>query len=324
MRQIIKQLVLAALTLIFMTAYLPVTEAAGTFTSYYYGSNFYYKVYVPGTYTAGTKVPLMVMLHGCLQNPNDFAAGTRMNALAEEKKFIVLYPEMNVYANPNACWNWFYDYNQHRGSGEPAIIKGMVDAVKAKYSIDSSRVYVAGLSAGAGMSVIMGATYPDVFRAVGVSAGVEYNAANTAAGGISAMSYGGIDPNTAGRDAYYEMGSYKRRMPVIVFHGTSDTTVELINAAQVITQWAQTNDLVDDGSDNGSVNNTAELTTSGTVNGRSYTKYVYNDGSGSSLIHYYKVSGLEHAWSGGSTAGSYTDPYGPDASRVMWDFFSAH
>ncbi|ASS77183.1 hypothetical protein CIG75_10165 [Tumebacillus algifaecis] len=307
-----------------MIAYVPVSEAAGTFTESYYGSNFFYKVYVPSNYVAGTKVPLMVMLHGCLQNPNDFAAGTRMNALAEEKKFIVLYPEMNIFANPNRCWNWFYDYNQHRGLGEPAIIKGMVDQVKAKYSVDNARVYVAGLSAGAGMSVIMGATYPDVFSGVGVSAGVEYNAANTAFGGISAMSYGGIDPRTAGWNAYYEMGSYKRRMPVVVFQGTSDTIVNPINASQVIAQWAKTNDLVDDGLENDSVKNVAGLTTAGSVNGRSYTKYVYHDKYGSSLLEYWKVNGMAHAWSGGSTAGTYTDPAGPDASRIMWDFFTTH
>jgi poly(hydroxyalkanoate) depolymerase family esterase len=324
MRQMVRKLGLVVLTLIFMMAYMPATQAAGSFTEYYYGSNFYFKVYVPSSYQAGTKVPLMVMLHGCLQDPDDFAAGTRMNALAEEKNFIVLYPEMNIFANANQCWNWFYDYNQHRGSGEPAIIKGMVDWVKSRYSIDSSRVYVAGLSAGAAMSVIMGATYPDVFRGVGVSAGLEYNAANTATGGINAMLYGGIDPNTTGRDAYDEMGSFKRRMPVIVFHGTSDTTVNPVNASQVVTQWAQTNDIVDDGFDNGSVNDAADQTISGSINGRSYTKYVYHDRFGASLIEYWKVSGLQHAWSGGSTAGSYSDPYGPDASRIMWDFFMSH
>lgn len=299
--------------------------ATGTFTEYYYGSNFWFKVYVPSTYQSGTSVPLMVMLHGCLQNPDDFAAGTRMNQLAEEKNFIVLYPEMNVYANSNMCWNWFYDYNQHRGSNEPAIIKGMVDQVKGAYSIDNSRVYVAGLSAGAAMATIMGVTYPDVFRGVGVSAGVEYNAANTATGGINAMKVGGPNPDLAGYDAYLEMGSYKRRMPVIVFHGTSDGTVAPVNATQVVGQWAQTNDYVDDGSNNDSVNAAADSTTTGTVSGgRSYTRYVYNDRYGNGLIEYYKVNSMGHAWSGGSSSGSYTDPLGPNATRIMWNFFTSH
>ncbi|HEU4963493.1 MAG TPA: PHB depolymerase family esterase [Bacilli bacterium] len=322
--------VILALSLMFSlfigVSFTPTTHAAaGTFSEYYYGSNFWFKVYVPSSYQSGTSVPLMVMLHGCLQDPDDFAAGTRMNDLAEEKGFLVLYPEMNVYSNPNMCWNWFYDYNQHRASGEPAIIKGMVDQVKGAYAIDNNKVYVAGLSAGAAMATIMGATYPDVFHGVGVAAGVEYNAANTAGGGITAMSYGGPSPDSTGYDAYYEMGSNKRRMPVIVFHGTSDSAVAPINATQVVGQWAQTNDYIDDGSNNDSMNATADSTTSGTVTGgRSYTHYVYKDQNGSGLIEYYKVSGMEHAWSGGSSNGSYTDPYGPDATRIMWNFFTSH
>ncbi|MGB8954829.1 MAG: PHB depolymerase family esterase [Tumebacillaceae bacterium] len=320
---------LSALFLCFamMFAFVPASHAASSFDYYYYGSNFYYKVYVPSTYTAGTAVPLVVMLHGCLQSPNDFAAGTRMNALAEEKKFIVLYPEMNVYANPNMCWNWFYDYNQHRNAaGEADIIAGMTNWVKSNYSINSSKVFVAGLSAGAGMASIMGATYPDLFKAVGVSAGVEYDAADTAMGGVSAMSSGGfVTPTTSGNEIYTEMSTRKHRMPVIVFHGTSDTTVNPLNATEVITSWAQANDKIDDGLDNNSVDATADATLAGSVTGgKSYTKYTYKDNAGASLIEYYKVNGMTHAWSGGSSAGSYTDPAGPDASRIMYDFFMTH
>jgi poly(hydroxyalkanoate) depolymerase family esterase len=269
---------------------------------------------------------MMVMLHGCLQNPDDFAAGTRMNALAEEKGFIVLYPEMNVFANSSMCWNWFYDYNQHRGAaGEADIIKGMVDSVKGLYTIDSNKVYVAGLSAGGSMASIMAATYPHVFRGLGVAAGTVYDAADTAMGGIAVMSYGTGLPNTKGYNAYYEMGSYKRRMPVIVFHGSSDTTVYPVNGSEVVTSWANANDYIDDGLDNDSVNDIYDVKTTGTVSGgRSYTKYVYNDKNGAGLIEYYYVSGMTHAWSGGSSAGSYTDPSGPDATRIMWDFFVAH
>jgi len=319
-----KGLAIVLSLLMVLVALAPAAQAA-SFTQSYYGSNFYYKVYVPSSYKAGTAVPLMVMLHGCLQNPDDFAAGTRMNALAEEQGFIVLYPEMNVFANPNMCWNWFYDYNQHRGAGEPAIIKGMVDVVKSRYSINAGRVYVAGLSAGAGMATIMGVSYPDVFRGVGVSAGVEYDAADTAFGGINAMKYGGADPTLTGNNMYVEMGSYKRSMPVIVFHGTSDTIVAPINAAQVVTSWAQLNDRVDDGADNNSMNDGADVTTTATApGGRSYTKYVYNDKNGASLIEYYKVTSMSHAWSGGSSNGTYTDPAGPDATRIMWNFFMSH
>ena len=315
------------LCLAMMFTFVPASHAASSFNEYYYGSNFWFKVYVPSTYTAGTAVPLVVMLHGCLQDPDDFAAGTRMNALAEEKKFIVLYPEMNVYANANMCWNWFYDYNQHRNAaGEADIIAGMTNWVKSNYTINSSKVFVAGLSAGAAMATIMGATYPDLFKAVGVSAGVEYDAADTAMGGITAMSSGGfVTPTTSGNEIYSEMSTRKHRMPVIVFHGSADTTVKPINATEVVTSWAQANDMIDDGTDNNSVDATADLTVNGTVTGgRSYTKYTYKDNLGAGLIEYYKVTNMTHAWSGGSSAGSYTDPLGPDASRIMYDFFMTH
>jgi poly(hydroxyalkanoate) depolymerase family esterase len=321
----LKKIGLVMLALLMLLGFTPqANAAAGSFTWSYYGSNFYYKTYVPTTYKPGTAVPLMVMLHGCQQNPDDFAAGTRMNELAEEKGFIVLYPEMNVWANANMCWNWFYDYNQHRGAaGEPDIIKGMVDQVKSKYTIDSNKVFVAGISAGGYMATIMGATYPHVFKAVGVAAGGEYNSADTAMGGVTAMSTGGPDPNTQGYNIYQEMGSYKRRMPVIVFHGTSDTIVKPVNANQVITSWAQANDYVDDASNNNSVDDVADLSSSGSVpGGRSYTKYSYKDKNGAVLIEYYKVTGMGHAWSGGSSNGSYTDPTGPDMTRIIWDFFT--
>lgn len=321
-----KKLFLLMLAFFVVMTFAPTPSQAATFNTYYYGSNFYYKVYVPSSYQAGTAVPMMVMLHGCLQDPNDFAAGTKMNALAEEKGFIVLYPEMNVYANSSMCWNWFLDYNQHRGAaGEADIIKGMVDTVKGAYTIDANKVYVAGLSAGGSMASIMGATYPHVFRGVGVAAGTVYDAADTAGYALTVMDYGTGVPNTKGLAAYQEMGNYKRRMPVIVFQGSSDSTVAPVNGSEVVTSWANTNDYIDDGSDNNSMNDTYDLKTTGTVTGgRSYTKYVYNDKNGVGLIEYYYVSGMTHEWSGGSTAGSYTDPYGPDASRIMWNFFTTH
>jgi poly(hydroxyalkanoate) depolymerase family esterase len=326
MKSAFRKLGLLVLAFLITLTFTPAKSEAASFTEYYYGSNFYYKVYVPTSYKAGTAVPLMVMLHGCLQNPDDFAAGTRMNTLAEQKGFIVLYPKMNIFANSSMCWNWFLDYNQHRGAaGEADIIKGMVDAVKSQYTIDSNKVYVAGLSAGATMATIMGVTYPDVFRGVGVAAGLEYNAADDAFTAASVMLYGSYDPNLAGRDAYTEMGPYKRRMPVIVFQGTGDTTVYPINGDQVVSSWAQVNDLVDDGLDNNSMNDVSDGTTTSTVpGGRTYTKFLYKDKNGLGLIEYYNVFGMGHAWSGGSTAGSYTDPAGPDATTIMWNFFTTH
>jgi poly(hydroxyalkanoate) depolymerase family esterase len=300
----------------------PAKAEASSFSRYYYGSSFYFKVYVPNSYTRNSSVPLMVMLHGCTQDPDDFAVGTKMNQLAEEKNFIVLYPEMNAAANINKCWNWFYMYNQQRGSGEPAIIAGMTNWVKENYNIQSNHVFISGLSAGGVMSSIMGAAYPDLFSGVGISAGGMYKAATTVTGGFYAMTYGSpYSPESRGYDAYLEMGSRYKRMPVIVFHGTSDDTVNPVNATQAVQQWAETNDRVDDGQNNNSVDTAADTIINGTSNGRNYTKYHYYDEEGNSLIQYWKVSGLEHAWSGGNSNGSYTDPSGPDVSRIMFEFF---
>ena len=302
---------------------LPV-YAAGTFTSVSYSGRTY-KLYVPSGYTAGSNVPLMVMLHGCTQNPDDFANGTRMNALAETEKFIVIYPEQTSSANSSKCFNWFETAHQSRGSGEPALIAGMVNDVKSKYSIDSSKVYVAGLSAGAGMSVILGATYPDVFKAIGVGAGLEYKAATSMTGAFTAMSSGGPSPNTQGQVAYNAMGSYKRVVPTIVFHGTSDTTVATVNGNQVLSQWAETNDRADDGVSNDSIDDVADVTESVPANGskRAYTRYVYNDSTGKPVMEKYLITGMAHAWSGGVTPGTYVDANGPDATTIAWNFFKS-
>ncbi|MCP2015093.1 poly(hydroxyalkanoate) depolymerase family esterase [Deinococcus sp. HSC-46F16] len=278
-----------------------------------------YTLYTPPA-GAGTPRPLVVMLHGCTQSPADFAAGTRMNDLADQKGFLVVYPEQPSSANQNKCWNWFEPTHQSRGQGEPAAIKAIVDAVKGRTSVDGSRVYVAGLSAGAAMSVIMGATYPDVFSAIGVGAGLEYKAATSTAAAFTAMNSGGPNPDAQGIAAYNAMGTAKRNVRAIVFHGTSDYTVYPVNGDQVAAQWVQTNDLTDDGADNGSKATSQVTSRSGTVSGgRAYTVKTYAGG----VVEHWTVTGMGHAWSGGSTAGTYTDPQGPDASAEMWRFFSA-
>ncbi|MBO8164185.1 MAG: PHB depolymerase family esterase [Brevibacillus sp.] len=303
---------------------VPVTHAAGTFTSKTY-NNRTYKIYVPGGYQQGIAVPLVVMLHGCTQDPDQFAAGTQFNTLAEQENVIVIYPEQPASAHLNKCWHWFDPAHQSRGSGEPALLAGMINQVKSEYTIDDNRVYVAGLSAGAAMSVIMGATYPDIFAAVGVASGLEYKAATSETGAWIAMSNGGPDPVQQGNAAYTAMGSYNRVVPTIVFHGTSDYTVYPVNGHQVISQWAQTNDRSSDGTDNNNIDDTADETINGQVpGGRNYTKYVYKDQESAVVMEKYMVEGMGHAWSGGSSAGSYTDPQGPNASQIIWDFFQNH
>jgi poly(hydroxyalkanoate) depolymerase family esterase len=292
----------------------------GSYTNAY-GSRSY-QLYVPSSYTGATPVPLMVMLHGCSQTASDFAAGTRMNSWAESRGFLVLYPQQSVFANGGSCWNWFYIANQVRGSGEPSIIAGMIDQVKAGYNVDAARVGTAGISAGAAMSSIMACTYPDKVRKAATSAGMMYGAATTATGGVNAMLYGSIyDPVAEGTDCYNRMGANRRTIPVLIFQGTGDGTVNPVNASQVTSQWTQTADLTTDGADNGNVDATADATVSGTTC-RAYTRYDYdNSATGAVVVRKYLVSGMGHAWSGGSTAGSYTDPCGPDASSLLVSFF---
>ncbi|KJL04570.1 PHB depolymerase family esterase [Priestia aryabhattai] len=300
------------------------SSAAGSFTSKTYNGRTY-KLYVPSGYQGGTALPLVVMLHGCTQDPDQFAAGTQMNALAETEKFLVLYPEQPSSANSNKCWNWFDTAHQSRGSGEPALIAGMVNQIKSSYSIDADQVFVGGLSAGAAMSVIMGATYPDIFAAISVGAGLEYKAATSVTGAYTAMGSGGPNPIQQGDLAYSAMGDHKRVVPVILFHGTADYTVAPINANQILSQWAQTNDRAADGLDNNNIDDTADQTSTGTVSGgRSYTQYIYKDTAGKTVMEKYMIEGMGHAWSGGSTSGSYTDPKGPNATKLSWNFFKSH
>ncbi|MFC4636854.1 alpha/beta hydrolase family esterase [Deinococcus hohokamensis] len=279
-----------------------------------------YEVYSPPS-TAGKARPLVVMLHGCTQDPADFAAGTQMNALADAQNFVVLYPAQDSSANANKCWNWFESAHQTRGQGEPAVIKAMVDQIKAATPIDERRVYVAGISAGGAMSVMMAATYPDVFAANGVSAGLEYQAGTDLVSGVAAMSLGGPNPALQGAAAFRASGSQRRVVPSIVFHGTNDVTVAPVNGQQAAEQSLHTADLADDGLNNGSVSSAGAVTTAGAVpGGKAYTVTAYAGGQ----VELWSISGMRHAWSGGNAAGSYTDPQGPDASAEMWRFFSTH
>lgn len=292
---------------------------SGTYYSAY-GARFY-KLWVPAGYDGSSARPMLVMLHGCQQNADDFAAGTGMNALADARNFLVLYPEQGLAYNGADCWNWFYIANQVRGSGEPSVIAGMIGWAKSHYRV-SSKVAVAGISAGAGMANIMGCTYPDLFQGVASVAGMMYGAATSMTGGTNAMLYGSIySPDSLGTSCKDRMGTLKHAMPTLVFQGMSDSVVNPLNATQVVGQWAQTNDLVTDGLDNGNVDNVADAVVTGSAC-RAYTRRDYLDSStGSVLVRKYEISGMGHAWPGGSAAGSYTDSCAPNASGIMADFF---
>jgi poly(hydroxyalkanoate) depolymerase family esterase len=322
-----------ALILFCLIPLLPRAHASGgTFTQYTYngpaGSR-PYVVYTPVNYQVGTVVPLIVMLHGCTQTPADFAAGTQMDTLADQKQFIVVYAQQTSTNNALSCWNWFLPADQARGGGEPAIIAGIVQTVEqttSQWTIDSERVYVAGMSAGAAMAVIMAATYPDIFAALGSESGLEYQAATSQTAATTAQSQGGPDSMQQGQVAYNAMGSAARVVPTIVFQGESDFTVAPVNGDQIVQQWMETDHLASGGTYNASFGSPA-TTSSGQVpgsGGHTYTIETWNDNHASEIEEYWKVNGMGHAWSGGSTGGSYTDPNGPSATSAMYTFFLNH
>ena len=277
-----------------------------------------YRLYVPSGYHAGTPLPLVVVLHGCTLGAEAMDATSQYSALAEARTFLVVYPEQSSAANPALCWNWFLGADQARAQGEPALIAGITQTVSDGWSVDGKRVYVIGISAGGAMSVIMGATYPDRYAAIGVVAGCEY-------AGSPCGSTGGPDPATQGQLAYQAMSSLARPVPVIVFQGDADAVVAPINGDQVTQQWIATDDYADDGAHDGTVATAAAATTTATVpNGRSYDRSEFDDRSGAALIDYYVIHGAGHAWPGGPASASFTDPTGPDATTLSYEFFRSH
>lgn len=266
-----------------------------------------YKVYVPSSVVA-QPMPLVIMLHGCTQCPDDFAAGTRMNQIAERQQFIVAYPAQGQSTNPLKCWNWFKETDQQRDLGEPSIIAGLTRQIMIKYPVDPDRVYIAGLSAGGATAVIMGATYPDLYAAVGVHSGLAFGAATDAASALRAMKNGATPRASNKRD---HRG--RTNIPTIVFHGDQDATVNPVNGDQVIGQALPT-----------ATNLKCVITSGHSMAGAAYTKTQYLGVADKSFFEHWLLHGAGHAWSGGSIVGSFTEQRGPDASSEMVRFFLQH
>ena len=283
-----------------------------------------YRLYVPDGLD-GSPPPLVVMLHGCGQDAEDFATGTQMNALAGRETFLVLYPEQDSGANRAGCWNWFEPSDQERGRGEPSIIAGLTEEVIDEHGVDPRRVYVAGMSAGGAMSTVLAAAYPDLYAAVGAHSAVEYGAADGALAAVAAQRSGGPEPDLQGRLAFEVAGPEARVVPAIVFHGEEDRVVDVSNAHQSLSQWAQTNDYADDGTDDDSITDEPEDVLPGRASrGYGYVRYVYEGSGGDEVMEKWIVEDLGHAWSGGDAEGSFTDSGGPNASEEMVRFFRQH
>ncbi|HUF56908.1 MAG TPA: PHB depolymerase family esterase [Thermohalobaculum sp.] len=258
-----------------------------------------YRLYVPSVLPE-TGRGLVVMLHGCTQDPDDFASGTRMNAVAEAHGLIVAYPEQSRAENPSACWNWFRPGDQRQGAGEPAILAGLTREVAAEFGVAPGRIFVAGLSAGGAMAAVLGAAYPELYAAAGIHSGLPAGSASDVASAFAAMRG---DPGWGG-GAVAVNGSQVR---TIVFHGDADRTVHPSNGEKIVAGFGGAPD--------------EQVVHGRAPEGRSYTRSVTRGTDGEAVAEHWVIGGAGHAWSGGDPAGSYTDPAGPDASRQMVRFF---
>ena len=262
-----------------------------------------YRLFIPSRYRE-QPLPLVVMLHGCTQSPDDFAAGTRMNFLAEEQNCFVVYPAQPSQANQAKCWNWFRAADQQRGRGEPSLIAGITRRIMDDYSVDPKRVYVGGLSAGAAAASVMGATYNDLYAAIGIHSGLACGVATDLPSALVAMRQGGSGHKVISGDRPF--------VPTIVFHGDRDMTVHPNNGDQILEQSVRTT-------------STQKQVHRGQIaGGHAYTRTIHTGASGRGIFEHWNIHGAGHAWSGGSPAGSYTDPRGPDATRQMLRFFLEH
>jgi poly(hydroxyalkanoate) depolymerase family esterase len=265
-----------------------------------------YRLFIPSRYQ-GQPLPLVVMLHGCTQSPDDFAAGTRMNFIAEEQTCFVVYPAQRSEANQAKCWNWFRTADQQRGKGEPSLIAGITRQIIRDYSVDPKRVYVGGLSAGAAVAAIMGATYHDLYAAIGVHSGLACGSASDLPSAFVAMRQGGLAASSGSDNL-----SDGPTVPTIVFHGDRDVTVHPNNGDHILEQSMRR------------MRAQKKVHRGRVPGGHAYTLTIHSDASGREIFEHWNIHGAGHAWSGGSPVGSYTDPRGPDATREMLRFFLEH
>lgn len=266
-----------------------------------------YKLYVPTSYSTSTRgAPLIVMLHGCTQDPDDFALGTRMNVVAEEQGALVAYPQQSAHANGQKCWNWFRPEDQLRNSGEPERIAAATRAVISDYRVDPRRVFIVGMSAGGAMAVIMGRTYPDLFCGVGVHSGLPYRCANNVVSALSVMR----DARTAQSSAN---ASIEYRTPMIVFRGSADHTVNPANGDAIVRQTVR------DWPASAALSRESQILIS--RDGMTSERTIYRQAGGQVALESWLIRNGGHRWSGGDARGSHTDVNGPDASAEIMRFF---
>lgn len=282
-----------------------------------------YQVHLPPQHAESTALPVMVALHGCAMTgfgANSMEATTQFDALADREGFIVVYPSQRLFESAINCWNSADPRNQQRGSGEPALIAGVVRDVIETYGADASRVHVSGASSGAGAAVILGVTYPDVFRTVTSVAGGEYGLNR-----VDPDDPHATPPEETALLAWAQMGDRQRHVPLLVVQGGSDDVVSELVGERLVQQWLAVDDLVDDSLRNDSLGLEATTTSTPAEDGRhAFERTVYATGDDPALLEYYLVPAMGHAWSGPRGEGQYTDRSGPDAATLAWRFAEQH
>jgi poly(hydroxyalkanoate) depolymerase family esterase len=282
-------------------------------------------VHVPAGLSPEVPAAVVCMLHGCTQDPATFAAATAMNEIADRHGFVVIYPAQPSGRNANRCWNWFLPAHQQRGAGEPDLIAGTTQKLIAQESgqtVDPRRVFVAGLSSGGAMALILAACYPDIFAAVAIHSGLPYRSATDLASAFAVMGHAAANTAADGHALHSAMGRRARRLPSLVIHGTADRTVAPRNSQHVLAQSMRANHLA---APQRCAHDPARPTTSQHARadgGLSYTRNRWIDADGTLMHESIEVQDLAHAWSGGTPGGSYTDPRGPSATEAIWAFFA--
>jgi poly(hydroxyalkanoate) depolymerase family esterase len=317
------------LTLIFIAISSTPTQAGVWTTDAYkglYGERIY-KVYTPSSLPKNTKPAVVVMLHGCEQNADDFAVGTRIEKWADKDQFIALFPEQNKSYNSYKCWNWILPGNNGR-MGESQVIIEMLDAVITKFGADKSRVFAAGMSAGASMVNILANCYPERFSAVASHDGSQFYASFIGLDFQEVVKNGASVPSSVSANignACSQFASNRpKKMPVIIFHSMNTPLMSPMHALQVESEYLAFNDLLDNGLRDNSYFLKKDVIEVPAGNKYGYTLYRTFDTSHDAFIERYMINDLVHSWSGGASNLLYNDPKGPDASMLIFKFFKKY
>jgi poly(hydroxyalkanoate) depolymerase family esterase len=282
-------------------------------------------VHVPSALDPSVPVAAVCMLHGCTQDPSSFAAATAMNETADRHGFVVVYPGQLRAQNAQGCWNWFLPAHQQRGAGEPELIAGIARRLIAKdfgQTVDPARIFVAGLSSGGAMALVLAVCYPDLFAAVAVHSGLPYRSAGDVASAFAVMGGAGATRTPDGHTVHAAMGEHARPIPSMVIHGTGDRTVAPENARRILAQLMHANHLAAPRSYRHDPAKPSVSQQARAEGGLPYTHDRWVDTQDALMHESIEVQNLPHAWSGGVPGGSYTDPRGPSASEAIWTFFS--